>query len=161
MVWWKSITAKWHKLRCLSWTERWLLLQAVVLLPLTRLALRVFGFNRWHSALTRWAPLFQTPHADRGDILIQQARATNRIVKIAAFHGCCRASCLHQSLTLWWLLRRQGIAGALRIGVRKERGDFEAHAWVEYGDVVLNDRADVSERFARFDRPILPVGRNG
>jgi hypothetical protein len=56
------------------------------------------------------------------------------------------------------LLRRRGIAGDLRIGVRKEAGRFEAHAWVELGGRVLNDNEDVGERFAAFGRAILPVG---
>lgn len=57
---------------------------------------------------------------------------------------------LHRSLTLWWLLGRQGIASELRIGVRKEQGRFEAHSWVEYEGVTLNDELDVGSRFAAF-----------
>jgi len=53
-------------------------------------------------------------------------------------------------LTLWWLLGRQGIASELRIGVRKEQGRFEAHSWVEYEGVTLNDELDVGSRFAAF-----------
>jgi len=43
------------------------------------------------------------------------------------------------------------------IGVRKATGRFEAHAWVELRGVVLNDSADVRERFAAFDRAIRPA----
>jgi hypothetical protein len=60
-------------------------------------------------------------------------------------------------LTLWWLLRRRGIDGELRIGVRKVAGQFQAHAWLEYCGAVLNDRADVSQRFASFGRSIAPA----
>jgi hypothetical protein len=68
-----------------------------------------------------------------------------------------RATCLPRSLALWWLLRRRGIAADLRIGVRKEGGRFEAHAWTEWRGTVLNDGDDVGERFAVFQRAIKPV----
>jgi hypothetical protein len=56
------------------------------------------------------------------------------------------------------LLRRRGIASALRIGVRKgQTGSLEAHAWIECCGQVLNDRTDVHERFAAFDRGIGAV----
>jgi hypothetical protein len=63
-------------------------------------------------------------------------------------------TCLHRSLTLWWLLRRQGVASELRIGVRKEQGRFEAHAWVERAGVALNDRADIGQDFHRLRRRV-------
>jgi Transglutaminase-like superfamily len=52
---------------------------------------------------------------------------------------------------LLWLLNRRGIPARLRIGVRKEEGELEAHAWIESGGVVLNDTADVSERYRPFE----------
>jgi len=57
-------------------------------------------------------------------------------------------------MTLWWMLRREGIPGELYIGARKEEGRFEAHAWVELGGQVLNDGAEVHQHYARFDAPI-------
>jgi hypothetical protein len=56
------------------------------------------------------------------------------------------------------LLRRRGIDGALRIGVRKAGDRLEAHAWVAYQGVVLNDRADVNLAYTPFDRAIEPLG---
>jgi hypothetical protein len=50
------------------------------------------------------------------------------------------------------------MATELRIGVRKSAGALEAHAWVEYQGLVLNDRDDVCQRFAAFARPLVPAG---
>lgn len=58
-------------------------------------------------------------------------------------------------MTLWWLLRREGVDPELRIGARKESGKFEAHAWVELDGQVLNDGAEVHQHYARFDAPIV------
>jgi hypothetical protein len=40
-------------------------------------------------------------------------------------------------------------------------GQLQAHAWVEYRGAVLNDRADVSQRFASFDRSIASAAAMG
>jgi hypothetical protein len=51
-------------------------------------------------------------------------------------------------------MRRGGHSGTLRFGARREHGVFEAHAWVEYRGVVLNDTPDVAERFVVFSEPL-------
>ncbi|TIQ92401.1 MAG: lasso peptide biosynthesis B2 protein [Mesorhizobium sp.] len=81
-----------------------------------------------------------------------QAQETARLVSIAAYRGSYSGNCLKRSMTLWFLLRRQGIEGELRIGTRKADGKFEAHAWVEYRGKVLNDTVDVGEHFVAFER---------
>jgi len=139
--------------------ERWLLAQALILLPLTALALRLMGFHRWQTLLAQLTPVRSGAETDDAT-RIGAGRATAQLVDAAARHGAYRASCLPRSLALWWLLRRRGIEGDLRIGVRKEAGQIQAHAWVEYRGAVLNDGRDVSERYAAFDRAILPVGES-
>jgi hypothetical protein len=63
---------------------------------------------------------------------------------------------------LRWFLLRHGLAGDLRIGVRRRPGEpsgsrsLDFHAWVELDGVVLNDLPDVRERFVTFDRAIVP-----
>jgi hypothetical protein len=76
------------------------------------------------------------------------------VVAIASRHAPYRGNCLSRSLTLWWLLLGQGIHSDLRIGVNRPQGKFEAHAWIEYQGVVINDRADVGRRYSVFDRSI-------
>jgi len=49
------------------------------------------------------------------------------------------SSCLRRSVTLLRELRRMGLAATMHIGVRKDADAFEAHAWVQVGDVVVND----------------------
>jgi hypothetical protein len=127
--------------------------QALVLLPLTVAALRLMGFRRCQALLARLAPRRTDQAATAYD-----ARGMARIVDVAARHGLVKATCLPRSLVLWWLLRRQSIDSNLRIGVRKEAGRFEAHAWVELHSVVLNDGGDVHERFAAFARALVPAG---
>jgi hypothetical protein len=76
------------------------------------------------------------------------------MVSVASRYSPAWTNCLRQSLVLWYLLRRQGIASELHLGVRREAGEFQAHAWVEFGGLTLNDGQDVRRRYAAFERPI-------
>ena len=147
----------WRKLQELSWSEGYLLAQALLMLPLTSVGLRWIGFRRWQSVLSAIAPIAERPASNRNSNPIRHAQIATRMVKIAARYGPCRATCLAESLTLRWLLRRQGIESNLRIGVRTEDGRLAAHAWVEHCGLVLNDAADVHQRFAPFDEAVVPL----
>jgi hypothetical protein len=138
---------RWRKFFRLSRREKVLLGLAVPLLPATALALRVIGFRRLQAALSGIPIRSETAPVNDA---IEQARRTARMVSIAARRGLYQANCLPQSLVLWALLRRQAIESDLRIGVRKENGKFEAHAWIEIQGAALNDLADVGLRFAPF-----------
>jgi hypothetical protein len=74
----------WHKFRQLSRLEHWLLLQALLLLPLTALGLRWLGFKRVQSALAGLSP---TGDKSAGDEVLMQAYTTAKMVKIGARYG--------------------------------------------------------------------------
>lgn len=136
--------------RRLSWAERGWLIQTWLVLHGVALVLRWISFQRLYGLLDRWPPGAGRALDDEEQIL-RKAHTVVRLVQGAAAWSLLHSTCLHRSLTLWWLLRRQGIASELRIGVRKEQGRFEAHAWVEREGVALNDRADISQDFVPFD----------
>lgn len=137
------------KLSGLTWPERRCLGQAVVMLPMTALALRVLGFRRVRSALHRFAPA-PLPWASPTGTSIS-ARQIAHLVGVAAQYVPAWVTCLPRALTLEWLLRRQGIEPDLRLGVRKVAGGCEAHAWVEHQGLALLERRDVAARF-------VPIG---
>jgi hypothetical protein len=144
---------RWRQFCGLAGDERRLLLLALLALPLSAAALRLAGFRRWQRALTRLAPPGSAVCASDW----RQGLRAARLVELAARRGPVRGNCLSQSLTLWWLLRRQGVGSELRIGVCVRAGQFAAHAWVEQAGVVLNDSADVGQRFAPFDAAFGPA----
>jgi len=59
--------------------------------------------------------------------------------------------CLRRSVALAGFLSRRGIECSLVIGVRMR--PFAAHAWVQHGDIVLNESLDEARRYT----PILVV----
>lgn len=146
----RAQSRRWRTLRRLPWSERRSAAAALLALTGIRLALTSLGFRRVHGMLARWAaapaPATQRPPAHRA----ARAAATLRALDRAAGCGPSRPSCLPRSLTLWWLLRRQGLPAELRIGVRREGDRLEAHAWVEQDGVVVGDHADVHDRFHAF-----------
>ena len=91
------------------------------------------------------------------DILDRQIALTARMVNAADRHGLVHPSCLVKSLTLWWLLGRQGIASELRVGVRKEAGNFEAHAWVEREGTAVNEPEERHHHYAAFDAALASL----
>jgi hypothetical protein len=145
---------KLNKASQLSRVDQWLLIQAFLALPLVALGLRCFGLRRLQARLQQ-GPAMRLGSDNRRTNL-DRARATARLVQVAARHDPFLPTCLPQSLVLWWLVRRQGLAGELRIGVRPGPSRLEAHAWVEFQGLVLSDSEDVARRFAPFPREIRP-----
>ena len=145
---------KWRRFRKRPREDRALILRAMLLLPLTEFGLRVFGFRRWKGWIERVT--VQTRPQQAADPASQSEIAGRavRAVRAVELHGPAGSNCLERSMTLWWLLRRQGIGGELHIGARKNGLRLEAHAWVELSGQVLNDSAEVHNHYARFDAPI-------
>src|SRR5882762_9434667 len=142
----------WERLRRFSALERpaqGFFLRAVVLLPLVALSLRWRGFRETQRALRRFLSK-ANPEPDAA-LAIKHAAVIAHMVNAADRHGLVHPSCLAKSLTLWWLLGRQGIPSHLRIGIRKEKGKFEAHAWVECDGAVLNEPDEHHHHYAAFD----------
>lgn len=130
--------------------ERSLLLQACVMLPIVALSVHLAGLRRTQLILTQFTPqISTTPHLDS-----YQVKRTAYLVGIAARYSKPWSNCLKRSLVLWYLLRRQGIMSDLRIGVRRDRGEFQAHAWIEYEGMVLNDSPSVYEHYIAFEQSL-------
>jgi hypothetical protein len=113
---------------------------ALVLLARVRIAL-------W---LLPWPAVAAIAHSPRGmpsprfsvDRLEWAVRSASRAVP--------HVTCLTQALALDHLLRREGYAGTVHIGVSNHDGRFAAHAWVECNGVpLLSPVSDVS-RYSRF-----------
>jgi hypothetical protein len=121
--------------------ERWLLLGLMMALPVIAALLRVFGVVRTRRWLVQSSGN-ATPRTANSDDL-QSAERLARLTDIAGRRGAVTATCLRQSLLIYWLLRRRGFAPELKIGVRKEQAAFDAHAWVELAGIALG-QADLA-----------------
>ena len=118
--------------RSLAPCERRLLAQLLFLLPTIGATLRLLGFKRTRDLLKRFVPSSAASKPNDSIEIPFTAKRITRLVGIAGRHGPYRATCLRQSLALWYLLRRRRVPAQMCIGVRKENQELQAHAWVEY-----------------------------
>lgn len=139
------------KLRALTGAEKRLLAYALAAMPLVAAGVSILGFRRMHLAMALW-PRGRPGYVPTDGAALARARSVANVVSIAAGPGTLRASCLRRSLLLWWLLRHDGIEAVVRVGVNRDGGRFQAHAWVEYLGRPLNDVEDIARRFLPFER---------
>ncbi len=149
-----QLPEKWRRFRNRPPEDRKLILRAAVILPLTEIGLRVFGFQRWKELIEKFSLPVSGAQSLPADAQRETAQRSARAVRSVQLHGPTTPNCLERSMTLWWMLRREGVDGELHIGARKQGDKFEAHAWVELGGQVLNDGVEVHQHYARFDAPI-------
>ena len=142
---------KWRRWRALARDDRRLLVQAAALLVWTRARLPFMDFRVDRDATER---MRSGPSSDAG---LARAQAIARLVGIAAAHVPVRVACLHRSLVLWWLLRREGIACELRLGARAGSEPFGAHAWIQCAGVALDEDAAQAARYVPFAQAVIPV----
>jgi hypothetical protein len=142
----------WEQFRRFSTLERpaqGLFLRAMVMLPLVALSLRWRGLRATQASLKLLLSDSQPEHDP--ELVGKDVALAAHMVNAADLHGLVHPSCLAKSLTLWWLLARQGISSHLRIGIRKENEKMEAHAWVERGGAALNEPDEQHHHYSAFD----------
>lgn len=117
---------KLRKFLQLSWTERWLLTEAVVLLVAVQVGLYFLPFRNLRRLLERvtvWP--VELPFVGRAE-----ATRIPWAVRLASSF-IPNATCLPQALVTHFLLMRNGYPADLKIGAaRNQDGTVAAHAWV-------------------------------
>lgn len=141
---------RFRRLAALPWQRRRLLAEALALMPLVVVSLGRFGLGRTGRLLRRLGAARRPSPGVEVDLaaMAWAARASAR-------QGPWGAACLAESLVLWWMLRRRGVAADIRLGVAVPDRSPEAHAWVEVDGQPVNDTPEVVQRF----RPLAAAGR--
>jgi len=141
----KRLRRRLRRFLALPATEQRLLLKAAIVLGVIRLGLNVLPFS------TLWWLLTLSPRAS-SELSATRHGSPDRVawaVAVASPYMLGVRPCLTQALAVQLLLRRRGYAACLRLGVAKgERGQVEAHAWVETGGkVVIGGPTSELERY--------------
>jgi hypothetical protein len=150
--------ANWRTFSRLTGHERRIVLEAATGLIATWVGLRLVGFRRWKGVLQWTAP--RKPAATSVNNSHRTVADVLRMEEAAARNLFFSTNCLEQSLVLWWLLRRRGIAADLRIGARKGEQRFEAHAWVEFRGIALDSGGEDHLHFVPFEERATWMGTN-
>jgi hypothetical protein len=137
-----DLLARWRRRR---WRERWLLLEAALWLAVMRAGIRWFSFR----AIAERLGLEQGTNADPpGPSQKETAQRIGWAVQRTAPQIPWETYCLVQGLAGARMLRRRHLPFTLYFGVaRDDHGEFQAHAWLCCGDLILTGRKG-HERFA-------------
>ena len=124
--------------------QDWILLvQAWSLLLVIDIALRMLSFRKVQG----WIRSPDQPGVStiKAEKVIQRSSG---FVDLAARHHLYPMTCLRRSLTLQWLLSRAGLYTTLQFGVRRENGNLQAHAWLDYQGQVIDKNPIPTEQYA-------------
>ena len=121
---------------------RYPLWRAAAVVVGVKIALVALGFARV-MRLIEWGVAGRDDSVEPGAEWIE---AVARGVVTAAVFCPGRVECLEQSMALYLLLRRAGVAAELRFGVRTM--PFAAHAWVMHRGVAVNEAVEQLAQFA-------------
>jgi len=119
-------------------------LRCTGLILLFKISLRYRGYSR----TINWIRDKVAEVPPRPDTCDDEVKRTEYRVALAGALYPGRARCLEQSLTLYYLLRRQGVRVTYRQGVQPY--PFQAHAWIEYRNQVVNDVPEHAAFYAPF-----------
>lgn len=146
-----------YRWRGLASVDRKRLTRALLALPWVALGTRWFGFKSMQRRVTSNVSADGSPALPAS---VASAHAIAHWVDVASRRGLVEGTCLTRSLTLLMLLKREGIPGNLRIGVRLNTGKLDAHAWVEVNGDPVNDTPDVVSRYTAYERT-TPINSKG
>lgn len=117
--------------------DRRLLVEAVVLLGVARLAILLMPFSRVARRLGRH--MGETPVTQPLEAT-ELSRRVQRAVHLAAGNLPWESVCLPRAIVAKLMLRRRGVPSTLYLGVQRE-AKMTAHAWVRAGEVVVTGDA--------------------
>lgn len=129
-------------------SERRLAARAIAWLVVADIGLRVRGFPAIGKALDH----IPTRGKGRRASAAECADAMRRAARVYP-----HARCLARALAAAALLRREGVASVLSIGVGFDRGMFEAHAWLESAGIVVTGTGALADGQPLVRQPILPA----
>ena len=113
--------------------DRALLLEAVAIVTVAQVLIRVLRFSRLAPRLG--THMAESP-ATQDREMLGRARRIRWAIGSAARHLPWKPVCLPQALTAQWMLRRRGIPSTLYLGIDPS-DSYEAHAWVRAGRIIV------------------------
>ena len=100
------------------------------------------GFAALHRAIKHFPVRRLSPPA-------LPASEVDRAVDLALSFYFKRVQCLQRAAVATWLTRLCGFSSVCVLGVK--RAPFNAHAWVQIGDLLLHDKPDFISGFVVID----------
>ena len=129
-----------RKFLSLSLREKLLLVEAVILVLAIRVGLTLLPFSTLQKLLAKVTKKHIDQERKGRPSIDQMAWAV-----AAASHCIPKATCLTQALAIQILFMREGYPASVQIGVTKgDRGELQAHAWVESQGKTINTGSEIN-----------------
>jgi hypothetical protein len=100
--------------------------RAFVAAPAVEASLALLGFAR----TLRWVEAVSAGRSAPAPIVVDITEGERLVAAVYRAH-LTRGACLPRSIVQYLLHRRDGLPARLVVGVRRDRGELAAHAWVE------------------------------
>ena len=105
----ENLFGKWRRFSLRPSEDRRLILRAAFILPMTEIGLRIFGFRRWKRLIEQFSLSSRVQRILPAEAQRELSLRAVRAVRSVELHGPINPNCLERSMTLWWILRREGI----------------------------------------------------
>jgi hypothetical protein len=139
-----QIVQSWRRFRALDCRDRWLVVEAIILIGIVQAGIRALRFSMLRRLLAG---------AKRVRSGAQEPQARIGWAVDAAARLIPGRSCLSDALVADVMLCRRGYQSTLRLGVRKRHhgnGAVEAHAWVECDGSIVAGRLETLDEYRVF-----------
>jgi hypothetical protein len=120
---------------------------------MVRLSLRFRGFQPTVETLSAHSRTVTRARTGHGVEVVCES------VSVVCGRRLTATRCLGRSMTLWFLLRRDGWDPELVLGTAPAAGQLRAHAWVELDGAPLNEAVDPRRRFEPLPTRVGTDGR--
>src|SRR4051794_10764617 len=142
----------------LQWSDRLILIEAMLMLALSALAVAILPFR----SIGRLSALRITRAAPPGENHSLAVRRVRWAIVASARRAPWRAMCFEQGIAAQLMLRRRGIASVLYFGAApSDQRGLAAHVWVRDGDVDVVGGESASEFAVLATFPPILVDQSG
>jgi len=133
-----------HSFLKLTFEDKCIVVKSFSLLWVIRIMLWILPFSVIQRIISRFTAVSGESHSIPLEKLTWAVAVMSRYVP--------KATCLTRALTAQILLAGQNYPSNIKIGVSKSSGEFEAHAWLESGNMIVLGESEVEYT------PILNIG---
>ena len=141
-----SLNNKFSKFSRLTLSEKCAFITYLIIFPLFLLVYRTIGYNK----ARKFTDYLVKPTKDSLKITGKELLNHSKIINTSLGNCIIKSTCLEKSLFTYLVLGLKGFNSDLKIGINNDENKFQAHAWVEKEQIVLNDQQDSVENFSAF-----------
>lgn len=122
---------------------QWLMLcEAWLLFIVWDRRLRTKAYNTWRESISNLGS------NNKSSVSLNRVLAIVKAAEIAGRNHIVKVNCLRRCLTQKQMLMKRNIPVSIHFGVRLSAGKVDAHCWLIWNGVIINDAPEVVESYS-------------